>query len=151
MSERGGKLLETVNRQVAGLLKLLSTRGEGGLSLPCPGREELGDGTVAATTEHVTRVYQLLAQFLSGQEHEPGVHGTRGRDETLELSELLQRLCAARTALEPLADLPDRELDAVPRDGSFRFCDGRRTLEQVIARVLAHQQHHVDALNGALA
>jgi hypothetical protein len=151
MSERGAKLFEAADRQVAGLLKLLSTRGEGALSLPCPGREELGDGTVSATTEHIARVYELLARFLSGQEHEPGLHSTRRRGEPLELSELLHELCAARTALEPLADLPDRELDAVPGNGSFRFCDGRRTLEQMIAKVLAHQQHHIDALNGAVA
>jgi hypothetical protein len=151
MSERGAKLFEAADRQVAGLLKLLSTRGEGALERPCPGREELGDGTVSATTRHIIRVYELLARFLSGQEHEPGLHGSRQGGEPVELSQLQQQLCAARTALEPLADLPDRELDAVPGNGSFRFCDGRRTLQQVIARVLAHQEHHVDALNGALA
>jgi hypothetical protein len=48
MNERGTQLLETANAQTDELIGLISTGGEAALRLPCPGREKLGDGTVAA-------------------------------------------------------------------------------------------------------
>ena len=46
---------------------------------------------------------------------------------------------------------PTAQLDAIPPDGSFRFCDGQRTLEQVLAGLLKHQAHQIEALRSALA
>jgi hypothetical protein len=58
---------------------------------------------------------------------------------------------APRATLGRLAELTDGQLDQVPPDGSFRFCDGQRTLEQVLASLLKHQAHHLDALRSAVA
>jgi hypothetical protein len=66
------------------------------------------------------------------------------------LDDLLQRLSAARDALGLLAELSDEQLDAVPPAGGMRFCDGRRTLEQIMSSLFKHQRHQVDALKRAL-
>ncbi|MBV8713036.1 MAG: hypothetical protein JOY56_14705 [Solirubrobacterales bacterium] len=42
------------------------------------------------------------------------------------------------------------QLDRVPAKDSFRFCDGERTLEQVLLGLLKHQDHQVQALRAAL-
>lgn len=83
--------------------------------------------------------------------------GILGRDyiaENIALPHLLERLLAGRDALSVLADLTDAQLDAVPSAGSFRFCGGERTLEQVVFGLLKHQhQHHhhqIDAIKSAL-
>jgi hypothetical protein len=184
MSERGIQLLETADAQISELLGLLSARGEAGLSLACPGREKLGDGTVAACALHTADRYQRIAGFLqatsqmpsahagAGQDryrippsllaggHAPGGHAESGHDggthagdytaENVDLDGLLERLSAERDALSLLADLTDERLDTVPPSGSFRFCDGQRTLEQVVASLLKHQGHQVDAMKAAL-
>lgn len=49
---------ETANRQLAALIGLFSTRDEAVLCLPCPGREKLGDGTVAAIALHTADNYR---------------------------------------------------------------------------------------------
>jgi hypothetical protein len=162
MSERGERLLEGANRQIGALLELLSTGGQDALALPCPGREELGDGSVGATAQHVAAVYQQLAGLIHegaeqrarpdpGHGHEAMVHGDRHDAGGIDLDDLLQRLSGAMSALGPLAAMTDERLDSVPAAGSFRFCDGRRTLERVIAGVLNHQGHHIEALKVALA
>jgi hypothetical protein len=51
------------------------------------------------------------------------------------------QLSASRDTLGQIAELTDTQLDAIPPDGSFRFCDGHRTLEQVLASLLKHQAH----------
>jgi hypothetical protein len=63
---------------------------------------------------------------------------------------LLERLSTGREALSLLADLTDGQLDTVPPAGSFRFCDGQRTLGEVISGLLKHQRHQIDAVNSAL-
>jgi hypothetical protein len=70
--------------------------------------------------------------------------------ETVDLRTLLERLSAGRDVLSLLADLTDEQLDAVPPAGSFRFCDGQRNLEQVMASLLKHQSHQIDALKAAV-
>jgi hypothetical protein len=57
MNERGTQLLETANAQTDELIGLISTGGEAALRLPCPGREKLGDGTVAACALHTADNY----------------------------------------------------------------------------------------------
>lgn len=162
MSERGTQLLETANRQIFELISLLSTQGESALKLPCPGREKLGDGTLGATASHVANVYHLLARFLQANGHMLGTRaGSRpGRgdsshtdehgSERIDLQRLLQQLSDASSAVSPLADISDEHLSSVPPAGSFRFCDGHRTVEQVITNSLNHQSHHIDALKTAV-
>ncbi len=70
--------------------------------------------------------------------------------ESVDLDGLLERLSAARDALSVLAELTDEQLDTVPPADSFRFCDGQRNLEQVVAGLLRHQSHQVDAVTAAL-
>jgi hypothetical protein len=162
MSERGIELLETAERQILELIDLLSARGEGALSLPCPGRENLGDGTVAALASHTADNYLRIGRFLEARGHARRSHADNAHDgrtndgeytaENVELHGLLQRLSAGRDALKVLADLTDDRLDTVPPTASFKFCDGQRTLEQVVvAGLLNHQAHQIDAVRAAIA
>ena len=64
---------------------------------------------------------------------------------------MLEQLSASRDTLGRIAKLTDSQLDAIPPKGSFRFCDGQRTLEQVLVGLLKHQGHQVEALKTALA
>jgi hypothetical protein len=162
MTGRGTRLLDTASGQIAELYQLLCAGGEDALRLASPRRQNLGDGTVGATAEHVARAYQMLAQSIralaQGSEaasagepqHHPGYHH-RGHDgERATLPQLLGQLSAAAGALAALAEVTDRQLDSIPPAGAFRYCDGRRTLEQVVVSALGHQQHHVDALKQVL-
>jgi hypothetical protein len=163
MTQRGTPLLDTANMQIAELHKLLSTGGRDVLRLPCPGRENLGDGTVGATAEHLAYAYQQLARFIQaagtapdvgsagGHRHQQRPHHHQHDRERIGVQELQQQLSAAVGTFGALAELSDEQLDSLPPAGSFRYCDGQRTLEQVIASVLRHQQHHIDAVKNALA
>ena len=51
-SERGSRLQDIADLQIRELIELLSVGGEATLSLPCPARAKLGDGTVAALALH---------------------------------------------------------------------------------------------------
>jgi hypothetical protein len=51
--------------QVGELLALLSTAEPGALRSPCPGREKLGDGTIAASIKHTADNYQRIAEFVT--------------------------------------------------------------------------------------
>jgi hypothetical protein len=88
-----------------------------------------------------------------GGQHDmgPGEHGGEYTAETIDLGAVLRQLSASRVTLAQIAELSDPQLDAVPPDGSFRFCDGRRTLEQVLAGLLKHQARQIDALRTAVA
>jgi hypothetical protein len=185
MSERANQLHETADGQLTELTGVLSARGEDGLSLLCPGRENMGDGTVAACASHTAERYQLIAEFLRvpgqmagagtssakdghqiprflrARGHRPGDHADSGHQEdthdgdytaeNVDLDSLLERLTASRDALAVLAELTDEQLDSVPPAGSFRFCDGQRTLEQVAAALLKHQGHQIDAIKATVA
>ena len=59
---------------------------------------------------------------------------------------MVEQLTASRATLGRIAELTDPQLDAIPPKDSFRFCDGQRTLEQVLASLLKHQAHQIDAL-----
>jgi len=179
MSERAKKLYETADGQLVDLIGLLSGQGEDALSLPCPGREKMGDGTIAACALHTTNRYQMIAAFLQAagrsagakkgrhriprpllaRGHGPSAHAEADRDhgghdgdyaaEAVDLDGLLERVSAARDALSVVGELTDAQLDAVPLADSFRFCDGQRTLEQVVAGLLKHQGHQVAAIRAA--
>ncbi len=178
MSERATRLHQLADGQLSGLIDLLSERDEAALSLPCPGREKLGDGTVAACASHTAENYLRIAGFLRGEDHQPVAHGDRGRGPhripsflrarshrsahdrdmhrapyragDVDRDGLLQRLSAGREAFRVLSDLTDEQLDAVPEASDMKFCDGQRTLEQVVTNLLNHQSHQLDALKAAL-
>lgn len=185
MTERGQELHATADRQIVALLDIMSTLDEATLRLPCPGREKLGDGTIAASARHTAENYQRIAAFvqtsdrMSGAhaltpngghriprflralghgpadhaEHGPGAdqHADRYAADNINLNAVVQQLSDSRDTLGKIAELTDSQLDAIPPKDSFRFCDGQRTLEQVLASLLKHQSHQVDALKTALA
>jgi hypothetical protein len=89
--------------------------------------------------------------------HQPPEHGPSADDHkeryTAQIAtpaDLLVRLRAARDQLKRIAQLTDRQLDAVPPQDSFRFCDGQRTFEQVLAGLVKHQENQVQTLTAAL-
>ena len=183
MTERGQQLHTTADAQIAELIDLLSTMDAAARRRPCPGRENLGDGTIGASARHTADNYQRIAAFvqtsdrMSGAhaptghgghriprflrafghgpsdhgEHGPGAgqHDTEYTADNIDPGVVIAQLSASRDALGRIAELTDRQLDAVPPKDSFRFCDGQRTLEQVIASLLKHQSHQLDALKAA--
>ena len=164
MNERGTQLQETANGQISELIGLISTRSEATLRLPCPGRERLGDGTVAACAMHTADNYHRIAGFLQGQRggghtriakflHRCGEdkHQDNYRAENIGLAALLDRLSAGRAALSALTVLTDEQLDTVPPASEMKFCDGQRTLQQIVTNLLNHQNHQLDALRTATA
>jgi len=185
MTERGGELHATADRQVAELVDLVSSVDDATLRMPCPGREKLGDGTIGASAWHTADNYQRIAAFAqtsdqkSGAleparhgghriprflraighgpsdhpEHDPGPgrHDAEYTAHTIDLATLVEQLSATRDTLGRIAELTDTQLDAIPPDGSFRFCDGNRTLEQVLAGLLKHQAPQIEALRTALS
>jgi hypothetical protein len=86
-------------------------------------------------------------------EHDPGAgqHDGEYTADTIDVGAVVGQLSASRATLGRIAGLTDTQLDTIPPDGSFRFCDGQRTLEQVLASLLKHQGHQVEALRSALA
>jgi hypothetical protein len=175
MSERGTQLLRMADGQLSELIDLLSTRDEAALSLPCPGREKLGDGTVGALATHTADNYVRIAGFIKADatappsnsthrsfrsiasrfgrhgrgEHGPWMHGP-GAAGTADRAGVLDRLSKGREAMGVLAELTDEQLDTVPRASDMKFCDGQRTLEQIVTNLLNHQNHQLDALKAAL-
>ena len=155
MRDRGAQLLEMANGQISELAKLLATRGEAALTLACPGRERLGDGTVGATARHTADTYCRIAAFLQAPTHGPSsrrgasTHGDY-RGDKIELDDLLRRLSEAHDALGPVGGLSDAQLDEVPPASEMRFCDGQRTLDQVLSALLKHQRHQIEALKAAV-
>lgn len=70
--------------------------------------------------------------------------------ENTNLDVVVEQLNASREALGRIAELSDSQLDAIPPKDSFRFCDGQRTLEQVLAGLLKHQGRQLEALRQAV-
>jgi hypothetical protein len=165
MTERAQQLHAAAEQQIGELVDLVSAMDDAALGRPCPGREKLGDGTVAALARHTAGNYQRIAAFVSPSgrmsfAHGPTDHAQHGPrrgqhdDEYIaghfDLAALLTQLSVARDSFGRLAELTDVELDAVPPQDSFRFCDGQRTLDQVLASLLKHQRHQLDALRAAV-
>jgi hypothetical protein len=180
MTERAKQIHATADRQIVELIGLITTLDEPTLRLPCPGREKLGDGTVAASARHTADNYQRIAGFvqtsdrMSGAheppqhgphhiprflralghgpsdhpEHAPGAgqHGDQYTADTIDPVAVVKQLSHSRDLLGRIAELTDNQLDAIPPKDSFRFCDGQRTLEQVLAGLLKHQSHQLAAL-----
>ena len=98
----------------------------------------------------------LRARGHGLQDHAPRDHGADGHDngytaDDIDLHAVVERLGASRDALGRIGELTDSQLDEVPPKDSFRFCDGQRTLEQVLAGLLKHQAHQIEALGTTLA
>jgi hypothetical protein len=92
---------------------------------------------------------RLAAQTRTQQRTRAPREDDQFKADNVDLSAVVEQLSASRAALERIAELADNQLDAIPRDGCFRFCDGQRTLEQVLASLLKHQRHQVDTLRAA--
>ena len=98
-------------------------------------------------------------RFLRVRGHGPADHGKHGpavvrgggsySADAIDPDAVVAQLAASRDALGQVAELTDSRLDAIPAKDSFRFCDGQRTLEQVLASLLNHQRHQLDALADA--
>jgi len=178
MTERGQELSATAEGQIAELIDLLSTLDQAALRRPCLGREKLGDGTIGAAARHTADNYERIADFVRISERMSAGHGGQriprflrnlghgpqdhtNRDhaaaqhddgytaENIDVDAVVSQLNASREALGRIAELNDSQLAAIPPKDSFRFCDGRRTLEQVLAGLLGHQAHQLDALKTA--
>jgi hypothetical protein len=150
MSQRAEQLQATADGQIAALIGFVSTLDDCGSRLPCPGRERLGDGTVAACVQFTADNYGRIAAFVQAEhDHGTGSHPDHYAADDVDLHALLEQLSATRDALWRIAELTDKQLDTIPPSGSFRFCDGQRTLEEVLAGLLKHQSHQVDAVRAA--
>jgi hypothetical protein len=79
-----------------------------------------------------------------------GPHGNQYTAGSIDATELVKQLSASRHALEQIGILTDSQLDSIPPEGSFRFCDGQRSLEQVLVGLLKHQSHQVQAVKASL-
>lgn len=180
MSDRASQLHRIADQQVSELIELISTREKSALALPCPGRGKLGDGTVAACASHVTENYLRIAAFASGAGqssgaghrgmprqrrgmrllrllrgshrggHRPRAHGAIPGADQVNRDDLLRRLSAGRDALIAIAGLRDDQLDAVPPAEEMKFCDGKRSREEILTSLLRHQGHQLDAVRSAL-
>jgi hypothetical protein len=102
-----------------------------------------------------------IPRFLRAIGHEPadhtehnpsaGQHDGEYMADTIDVGAVVEQLAASRAKLGQIAELTDPQLDTIPPDGSFRFCDGQRTLEQVLTSLLKHQAHQLEALRTAVA
>jgi hypothetical protein len=179
MTERGQELSATADGQIAALIDLLRALDHAALDRPCPGREKLGDGTIGAAARHTAGNYQRIADFVQTSDRRSGAapgghriprflralghgprdhtnhdHGATQHDdgyttENIDLDAVVEQLNTSRSTLARIAELTDSQLDAIPPKDSFRFCDGQRTLEQVLAGLLKHQAHQLEALGTA--
>jgi hypothetical protein len=165
MTERAQQLHAAAEQQIGELVDLVSTLDDAALRRPCPGREKLGDGTVAALARHTADNYRRIAAFASTSgrisaahrpadhtQHGPasGQHGGEYVTGNFDLAALVTQLSVARRSFSRVGELTDVQLDAIPPKDSFRFCDGQRTLDQVLANLMKHQRHQLDALRAAV-
>jgi hypothetical protein len=81
---------------------------------------------------------------------DPGQHEAPYTADNTDLGALIEQLGYTRASLARVAELSDGELDDVPPAGSFRFADGKRTVEQVLSGLFKHQRHQIDVLKTAV-
>jgi hypothetical protein len=117
--------------------------------------------TAASSTAHEPAQHQgdripRLPRGISHGAADRAAHGPAGGHEehryaaaSTDVGVVVTQLVAARGAFGAIAELADTQLNAIPAKDSFRFCDGQRTLEQVLAGLLKHQSHQVAALRAA--
>jgi hypothetical protein len=69
----------------------------------------------------------------------------------LDRQSLIEELQDSRRQMLILARLSDDQLDAVPpASAAMRFCDGERTMDEILVSVLRHQGHQLDAIVAAV-
>jgi hypothetical protein len=104
------------------------------------------------TGHRIPRLLRALGHGpASHDEHRPaGQHGGLYTVDSIQLDAVVEQLSASRVTLGRITELTDSQLNAIPPKDSFRFCDGQRTLEQVLVSLLKHQRHQVDALASAI-
>jgi hypothetical protein len=165
MTQRAHELATTADGQIGELIDLLGALDQAALRRTCPGRDKLGDGTIGAAARHTADNYQRIAAFVQTSDrmsgaHQPAAHSghriprslrafghgpqDHGDDQhdngytanNIDPDALVEQLNASRHTLGRMAELTDSQLDAIPPKDSFRFCDGQRTLEQVLAILL---------------
>jgi hypothetical protein len=172
MSRRAEQLHDRVDRQVSELLRLLNEQTSESLRRPC-GREKLGDGSLGALIAHTADNWERISELVaggvaqgaehaqpSGAHRAPRLlralrhrHDDHGGGEYSAASadphRIDRQLTSARMSLRRIATLTDPQLEAIPPAGSFRFCDGKRTLEQVMSALLKHQEQQLEAIRSA--
>ncbi len=162
MTQRAEHVAAAAYQQIEQLLSFVKDQTPETLKRPCPGRQKLGDGSLGAFLSHMTDNYQRIADFAAGHGqqvpgHDPlaGAHkmprflkalGHRRPDHagaysagSADPQEIATRLIVARGLLTQISALTEQQLDTVPAEGSFRFCDGKRNLEEVLRALLKHQ------------
>jgi hypothetical protein len=179
MNERARQLHATADAQLGELIDLTTGLDANTARRPCPGREKLGDGTIATLVTHTADNYQRIARFLDTTAQTPadapipqGKHRIRRLAQSiahripdhaqhqprepnstatnLDRDAMVSQLSNTRASLQQIAALPDSRLDTTPAADSFRFADGQRTLEQVLAGLLKHQGRQLDAIRAAV-
>lgn len=180
MNARAHELSATADKQIAELIDLLSTLEQAAVYRPCPDRQKLGDGTIGAAGRHMADNYRRIADFVqtsdrmsaergghrtprflralghgpqdhANDDHGPSHPGNGYTAEKFALDAVVEQLNGSRVALDRIATLDDSQLDAIPPKDVFRFCDGERTLEQVLGGLLKHQARQLEALKTAVA
>ena len=177
---RTARLEQTLSDQLDELLAIVVTLDAEKVGRACTGREKLGDGTVGACAQHTADNYERiigfmlaspdsraapepstrrphrLSRWLPSRGHQrrdharPGSHdGGAYSAHAFDRDRTRAKLLALRDQLSA-GRVTDTQLDTIPPAGSFRFCDGTRTLEQVLLALLGHQRHQLDALAAAL-
>ena len=97
---------------------------------------------MGAGAGHMAERYHYLGRFLETAGYvsgPPGRANNHGHDHVADPSKMLDRLTGGKAPIGLVANLADEQLDSVPPARSGRFSHGRRTLEQVIDDVIAHQ------------
>ena len=90
-----------------------------------------------------------MPRFLRGRGHRPPDHGSGYTAGSANSHEISAQLSAVRALLPTIASLTDEQLSAVPPEESFRFCDGKRTVEEVLRALLKHQSRQLDTIRAA--
>lgn len=97
------------------------------------------------------RILRLLGHKPPAGGHGPATHQGVYAADMQDPGTLAEQLSQTRDTLRHLGDLTDHQLDTIPPKDSFRFCDGTRTLEQVLDALFKHQRHQLDTLTQALS
>jgi hypothetical protein len=144
--------MRKAGEQLDDLVEFFGELDEGDLRKPHPERRGKTVGDAAA---HVAEGYHFMQGFLNKEGYLSGARDSTGHGHgqrlSIQLSDIRRRLNEARSPIASLAELRDDQLDSVPPAKSSRFSDGRRTLEQVIEAVIAHQTEHLRELESAVA
>lgn len=149
MQARGEALNAKAAQQIDALIEFAADLDSADLRRRCPGREKLGDGTVGTLLAHTADNYMRIAALAAGETaHRPRDHGHADLPAAGggDADALRGRLAAAEARLGQIAALDDHQLDSIPPSGAFRFCDGKRNLEEVLTALLTHQGHQVEDL-----